>query len=119
MIKLTDLINELDKPENMYTPGYNPEKEDKEFLKKGYRMAGTTIDPETGKSTSNVEYLADFNTISGNLSEIIKQVRPLKSLTGNDNLTKSIKNNSTELTKRLSEARRLANVLSGLIELYK
>ena len=83
MIKLADLLNEIEKPENIYNPGQSPEEEDKEFLQKGYRMVGTTIDPETGKSSSNVEHLAQFSKISNDLSNIMKQISSLKRLTPN------------------------------------
>jgi hypothetical protein len=121
MIKLAELLNELDKPENIYVPGYSPEEQDKEFLKKGYRMVGTTIDPETGRSTSNVEQLAQFGEISNELSNIMKQVRPLKRLIARkeDKLLRQIKAMATSIISDLGKAQTAINDLSGLIKILK
>jgi hypothetical protein len=121
MIKLTHLIKELDKPENIYTPGSSPEEQDKEFLKKGYRMVGTTIDPETGRSSSNVEQVAQFNKISNELSDIMKQIRPLKRLSGDeeDRLVKNIKIKATRIVSLLREAQTEINDLNGLVDILK
>jgi len=64
MIKLTDLVNEIEKPENVYAPGQEPEED---FDKKGFRLKGTTIDPTTGKSSSEVEYEPKLKQIAANL----------------------------------------------------
>jgi hypothetical protein len=121
MIKLAELLNELDKPEQIYVPGSSPEEQDKEFLKKGYRMVGTTIDPETGRSSSNVEQVAQFNKISNELSDIMKQIRPLKRLAGSeeDRLIKNIKIKATRIVSLLREAQTEINDLSGLIDILK
>ena len=121
MIKLAELLNELDKPENIYEPGYSPEEQDKEFLKKGYRMSGTTIDPETGRSTSNVEQLAQFGKISNELSDIMKQIRPLKRLIARkeDVLLKQIKAMASGIISDLGSAQTAINDLSGLINMLK
>jgi hypothetical protein len=121
MIKLVELLNELDKPENIYEPGYSPEEQDKEFLKKGYRMVGTTIDPETGRSTSNIEQLAQFGKISNELSDIMKQIRPLKRLIARkeDKLLRQIKAMATGIISDLGKAQTAINDLSGLIKILK
>lgn len=121
MIKLAELLNELDKPENIYIPGSSPEEQDKEFLKKGYRMVGTTIDPKTGKSTSNVEQVAQFNKISNELSDIMKQIRPLKRLIARkeDILLRQIKNKATDIISDLGKAQTAINDLNGLIKILK
>jgi len=121
MIKLAELLNELDKPEQMYVPGFSPEEQDKEFLKKGYRMVGTTIDPETGRSSSNVEQIAQFNKISNELSSIMKQIRPLKRLIAGkeDMLLRQIKNKATDIVSDLGKAQTAINDLSGLIDILK
>jgi translation initiation factor 2 gamma subunit (eIF-2gamma) len=121
MIKLAELLNELDKPEQMYVPGFSPEEQDKEFLKKGYRMVGTTIDPETGRSSSNVEQIAQFNKISNELSSIMRQIRPLKRLIAGkeDMLLRQIKNKATDIVSDLGKAQTAINDLSGLIDILK
>jgi translation initiation factor 2 gamma subunit (eIF-2gamma) len=121
MIKLVELLNELDKPENVYEPGYSPEEQDKEFLKRGYRMTGTTIDPETGKSSSNVEQLAQFERISNELSDIMAQIRPLKRLIAGkkDTLIKQIKTKATDIVSDLGRAQTAINDLKGFIEMLK
>jgi hypothetical protein len=121
MIKLAELLNELDKPEQMYVPGFSPEEQDKEFLKKGYRMVGTTIDPETGRSSSNVEQIAQFNKISNELSSIMRQIRPLKRLIAGkeDMLLRQIKNKATDIVGDLGKAQTAINDLSGLIDILK
>jgi translation initiation factor 2 gamma subunit (eIF-2gamma) len=121
MIKLAELLNELDKPEQIYIPGYSPEEQDKEFLKKGYRMVGTTIDPETGRSTSNVEQVAQFDEISNELSSIMKQIRPFKRLIANkeDRLIQQIKIKATNIISDLGKAQTAINDLSGLINILK
>lgn len=65
MIKLTNLINEIEKPENVYAPGQGPEASNIE--KKGFRLKNTTIDPETGKSSSEVEYEPKLKQIAADL----------------------------------------------------
>jgi hypothetical protein len=121
MIKLIDLLNEVEKPENIYVPGSSPEEEDREFLKKGYRMTGTTIDPETGKSSSNVEQIAQFNKISNELSDIMAQIRPLKRLIARkeDELLKQIKAKATNIVSDLRKAQTAINDLSGLVDILK
>jgi len=121
MIKLAELLNELDKPEQIYIPGTSPEEQDKEFIKKGYRMVGTTIDPETGRSSSNVEQIAQFNKISNELSDMMKQIRPLKRLIARkeDTLLKQIKNKATDIVSDLGKAQTAINDLSGLIDILK
>jgi hypothetical protein len=119
MIKLVDLLNEIEKPENIYNPGQSPEEEDMDFLTKGYRMTGTTIDPETGKSLSNVEHLAPFSKISNELGNIMKQISPLKRLTANkkDTLITDIKTKATNIISNLRTIQTAVNDLNGYIDI--
>ena len=55
MIKLTDIIQELGVPTNIYAQG-SKQTPDDEFIKTGMRMSKPTVDPETGASSSTVEY---------------------------------------------------------------
>jgi len=116
MIKLVDLLNELDKPEQMYVSGFSPENYDMDFLKKGYRMTGTTIDPETGKSTSNVEQVADFKRISNMLGEMLQEIRPLRGLIGEQPYIKTIRTQSAELVEHLNKAQALSKSLKGYLK---
>jgi hypothetical protein len=119
MIKLVDLLNEIEKPENIYNPGQSPEEGDMDFLTKGYRMTGTTIDPETGKSSSNVEHLAPFSKISNELGNIMKQISPLKRLTANkkDTLITDIKTKATDIISNLRTIQTAVNDLNGYIDI--
>ena len=121
MIKLINLLNEIEKPENIYVPGSSPEEQDREFLKKGYRMIGTNINPETGASTSNVEHIAQFGKISNDLSSIMKQIRPFKRLIArkDDELLKQIKAMAANIISDLGKAQTTINDLSGLIDILK
>ena len=64
MIKFKDLLNEIEKPESIYNPGQESEDD---FDKKGFRFKKTTIDPATGRSTSEVEYEPDIEKIARSL----------------------------------------------------
>jgi len=109
MIKLTDLINELDKPKNIYTPGYNPEDDD-EFLQKGYKTTNTIINPETGTSTSDVEYLSDFDRIKVDIELFVKKMRTHKFSADPD-----IAKVATQLVTSLNKANELTTVLNNMI----
>jgi hypothetical protein len=114
MIKLTDLIKELDRPENIYAPGSTPEKTDDDIIQKGFRLKGTTINPETGTSTSTVEYLPKFDQIKKDLGETAKTMRPFKFKTD-----PSISLVAKKLITALNKAQELTGVLDGLIKAEK
>jgi len=114
MIKLAELLNELDKPENIYAPGYTPKSADDELIQKGFRTTGTTINPETGTSTSVVEYLPKFDKIKRDLGSIAKEIRPFKFKSD-----KSIALVSTKLITSLNKAQELMGVLDGLLKAEK
>lgn len=73
MIKLQDLINELDKPQDVYSPGEGPETDS--FSKQGFRLKGTTVDPKTGTSSSTVEYEPDIKKIARSLEKYRDEFR--------------------------------------------
>ena len=114
MIKLTDLIKEIEKPENIYAPGYNPKEPDDELIQKGFRTTGTVINPETGTSTSNVEYLPKFDKIKKDLGDTAKMVRPFKFKTD-----QSIAMIAKKLVTALNKAQELTGILDGLIKAEK
>ena len=97
MIKLTDLIQELEVPKNIYAQGAKPETDD-EFMKKGFKMGQTTVDPETGASMSNVEYLPAFEQIRKDIIKMRKEFQPFK-FSANPDIAKVSKSINTYLTK--------------------
>ena len=98
MIKLTDLIKELDD----------------DIIQKGFRTVGTTIDPITGKSTSTVEYLPKFDKIKRDLGETAKAMRPFKFKTD-----PSIADVAKKLVSALNKAQELTGALDALIKAEK
>lgn len=114
MIKLAELLNELDKPEQIYTPGYNPKREDDDLIKKGFRTVGTVIDPETGRSSSDVEYLPKFDKLKRDLGDTARAVRPFKFKSD-----PSIALVTKKLITSLNKAQELMGVLDGLIKAEK
>jgi hypothetical protein len=111
MIKLTDLIKELGKPENIYNPGVNPEEPSDDFLKKGFRMKDTMTNPETGASMSDVEYLPNFDRIKMELGNFAKTFRTYKFSADPD-----IASVATKLVTSLNKADQLTTVLKEMIK---
>jgi len=114
MIKLTDLISELEKPKNIYAPGIEPEASNDDFLKQGFRTKGTTINPETGTISSEVEYLPAFEKVRKDLLKYRKEFQPFK-FHPNESIAKSAKDLNTLLTK----AANLVFALNKMVELTK
>ena len=114
MIKLTDLINELDKPENIYASGSEPESTSDDFLKRGFRTKKTSINPETGAVTSDVEYLPAFEQVRRDLLKYRKEFQPFKYYP-NETIAKSAKDLNTLLTK----AANLVFALDKMVELQR
>jgi len=112
MIKLTDLIKELDKPENVYAPGEGPEIDS--FLKQGFRTKQTSINPETGTISSEVEYLPAFEQVRRDLLKYRKEFQPFK-YHPNEAVAKTAKDLNTLMTK----AANLVFALDKMIELTK
>lgn len=113
MIKLQDLLNELEKPEQIYAPGYEPEPND-DIIKKGFRTTKTTVDPETGTVSSNVEYLPAFEQVRRDLLQFRKEFQPFK-YHPNESIAKSAKDLNTLLTK----AANLVFALDKMVELQR
>jgi len=112
MIKLTDLIKELDKPENIYASG--EEKPSDDFLQKGFRTKNQTINPETGTISTDVEYLPAFETVRRDLLQYRKEFQPFK-YHPNESIAKSAKDLNTLLTK----AANLVFALDKMVELQR
>jgi hypothetical protein len=109
MIKLIDLISELDRPENIYSPGVNPEEPSDDFLQRGFRMKGTSINPITGASMSDVEYLPEFDKIKMDIGRFAKTFRTYKFSTDPD-----IASVATKLVTALNKADQLTTVLKEM-----
>jgi hypothetical protein len=82
MIKLTDLLNEVDD----------------DLLDKGFKLGKATIDPETGSSTSDVTYLPAFEQIRRQALTMRKEFQPFK-FSANEDIAKVAKDINTNLTK--------------------
>lgn len=114
MIKLTDLIKEIDKPEQIYAPGYEPEAGTDDFIKRGFRTTKTTIDPETGASMSTVEYLPSFEKVRKDLLKYRKEFQPFK-FYPEESIAKTAKDLNTLLTK----AANMVFALDKMVELQR
>jgi hypothetical protein len=112
MIKLTDLIKELDKPENIYASGEKEQADD--FLQKGFRTKNSTINPETGTVSTDVEYLPAFETVRRDLLKYRKEFQPFK-YHPNESIAKTAKDLNTLLTK----AANLVFALDKMVELQR
>jgi hypothetical protein len=98
MIKLTDLLNEVDD----------------DLLDKGFKLGKATVDPETGSSTSDVEYLPQFEQIRRQALSMRKEFQPFK-FSANEDIAKVAKDINTNLTK----VSQLIFALDKMIELQK
>jgi len=110
MIKLTSLIEEI----YVEKPGPEDTAPSQEFVKKGFSLGKTTVDPETGAVSSDVTYLPPFEKIRTDIVRYRKEFQPFKYYS-NDNIAKSAKDINTLLTK----AANLIFALEKMIELEK
>ena len=114
MIKLLRLI-ELEKPKNVYSSNYNTAEEpNDDFMQKGFKLKQTTIEPETGKASSEVEYLPGFGEDRRTLLMMRKSFQPHK-FSSNPEIATLARNINTSLTK-LSNA---MFALEKMIELQR
>ena len=98
MIKLINLL-ELEKPKNIYAPGEEPgNAPEKDLMQKGFKLGKATIDPETGASVTDVEYLPEFENIRRQVLTMRKQFQPFK-FAADENVAKVAKEINTNLTK--------------------
>jgi hypothetical protein len=111
MIKLIDLL-ELEKPTNIYTPGEEPgDAPEKDLMQKGFKLGKATIDPETGKSFSDVEYLPEFDKIKMDIGNFAKTFRTYKFSADPD-----IASVATKLVTSLNKADQLTTVLNNMVK---
>jgi hypothetical protein len=111
MIKLTELLSELEKPTNLYAPG---KEQQSDFLKQGFRTKNQVTNPETGTVSSDVEYLPAFENVRRSLLQYRKEFQPFK-YHADESIAKSAKDLNTILTK----AANLVFVLDKMIELQR
>lgn len=114
MIKLTDLINELERPKQIYASEYKPEKTEDDFIKKGFKLGEPEINPETGTVTTSVQYLPKFEEIRRDLIKKRKEFQPFK-FSSNPDIAKLSKDINTNLTK----LNNMIYALEGMIKLQK
>ena len=102
MIKLVDILNELEKPSQIYAPGQQPGKED-DIIQKGFQLGEPEVDPETGTVTSTVRYLPKFEQIRREVLKMRKEFQPFKYSSNPDiaKLSKDINTNMTKLSQMI------------------
>jgi hypothetical protein len=97
MIKLIDILNELEKPSQLYKPGFGPGKED-DIVQKGFELTQSEVDPETGTVMSTVKYLPKFEQIRRDILKMRKEFQPFK-YSSNEDIAKVAKDINTNITK--------------------
>jgi hypothetical protein len=107
MIKLTDLLDEA-----VYVQTPDGEEGDETLMKQGFKLGKATVDPTTGASITDVEYLPEFEQIRRNILTMRKQFQPFK-FSADENVAKVAKEINTNMTK-LSQ---LVFALDKMIEL--
>jgi hypothetical protein len=91
MIKLKDILEAI----HIQMPDGG---DDAELLKKGFKLSKPTIDPETGASVTDVEYLPAFEQIRRQVLTMRKEFQPFK-FSANEDIAKVSKEINTNLTK--------------------
>jgi hypothetical protein len=107
MIKLKDLLDEV----YVQMPG---EQGDEEFMQKGFKLGKAEIDPETGASTTSVEYLPEFENVRRQILKMRKEFQPFK-YAADENIAKVAKEINSNMTK-LSQ---LIFALDKMVELQR
>jgi len=97
MIKLIDILNELEKPSRIYVSP-PPETEDDEMIQRGFKLGTSEIDPETGTVTSTVQYLPNFEKVRREILKMRKEFQPFK-YSANPDIAKLAKDINTNMTK--------------------
>ena len=101
MIKLIDILNELEKPSQIYSPGQKPG--DEPLIQRGFELTPSEVDPETGTVTSTVKYLPKFEQIRRDVLKMRKEFQPFKYSSNSDiaKLAKDINTNMTKLSQMI------------------
>jgi hypothetical protein len=97
MIKLTDLLNEIDKPSRIYV-SEPPETGGEEMMQQGFKLGTPEIDPETGTVTTSVKYLPKFEQVRRDVLKMRKEFQPFK-YSSNPDVAKLAKDINTNMTK--------------------
>jgi hypothetical protein len=117
MIKLLDILNELEypvtNPEGEKIAGFKP-KGDSNAFNKGYKSIKTYVDPETGQSTTEFEALPKFDEVRRKLLHYRTEFQPFK-YSANTDIAKLAKDINTYLTKASS----MVFALDKMIELQR
>ena len=115
MIKLTDILKEIEwEPEDDINLNPLSPEEEEQFYKQGFRTKNIETDPETGSSTSKVEYLPKFDSIKRNMIHVRNEFIPFK-FSSNPDIAK----NAKELTTMLTKASHLVFTIQKMIELER
>lgn len=106
-MKLKDIVEAIyvKEPENIG---------DDDLLKKGFKLGEPTIDPNTGASITDVEYLPEFEQLRRQVLQMRKQFQPFK-FSSNPDIAKVSKDINTHLTK----VSQLIFALDKMIELQR
>jgi hypothetical protein len=96
MIKLIDILNELEKPSQIYVSP--PLETDDEMIQRGFKLGTSEIDPETGTVTSTVQYLPKFEQVRREVLKMRKEFQPFK-YSSNEDIAKLAKDINTNMTK--------------------
>lgn len=107
MIKLTDLLDEA-----VYVQAPDGEEGDETLMKKGFKLGKATVDPETGASVTDVEYLPEFENIRRQILTMRKQFQPFK-YAADENIAKV----SKEINSNMTKLSQLIFALDKMIEL--
>jgi hypothetical protein len=97
MIKLIDILNELEKPSKIYT-GEPPSTSGEEIIQRGFKLGTPEVDPETGTVTSTVQYLPKFEQIRKDVLKMRKSFQPFR-YSSNPDVAKLAKDINTNMTK--------------------
>jgi hypothetical protein len=117
MIKLTDLAEEIKKPENIYAPGKGPsDDEANEFIKKGFKLKEPEVNPETGTSSHEVEYLPDLLDAYRVLRKVrLEEIKPFIEYKENEDIA----NLSSNVYEALNRVMKAINKLNTMVEREK
>ena len=114
MIKLSQLIKELEKPKQMYAPGYEPEGGTEKLISKGFTTSKPEINPETGSTTTYVQYLPKFKQMRIDLIQKRNELKPFK-FSRNEDIAYTAK----EADKMIGKLSQLIFALDKMIELQQ
>jgi hypothetical protein len=107
MIKLTDLLEAI----HVQMPD-GEEANSEDVMKQGFKLGKATIDPETGASVTDVEYLPEFENIRRKILTMRKEFQPFK-FAADENVAKVAK----EINKNMTQLSQLIFALDKMIEL--